>query len=235
VVASHLQHIKRRCRRLLGSTADAEDVTQKVLLRAWKRLATYKGHGSFRGWILEIANRACWDALEQRRRWTRGEETGFLGSRDSSVSEGGGVSEKTPESELCAKQQRALAFARAVGGLTASQRAVFVARELLGLRADEAAAALGTSVPAINSALQRARAAILKMPRIKVSALGRDELQRLRRYTGAFEHSDLMALQTLLRDELTPAEAALLRFKPRRERETSSMSAPKAPRAAAAG
>jgi len=53
-----------------------------------------------------------------------------------------------------------LAATALLQALPARQRAVFVLRELLGYSSAEAAAALGMSVPAINSALQRACGAL---------------------------------------------------------------------------
>ena len=57
----------RHCYRMLGSGADAEDATQDVLERAWRKLATYDGSGPFGAWLQRIATNICLDELRVRR------------------------------------------------------------------------------------------------------------------------------------------------------------------------
>ncbi len=66
--------------------------------------------------------------------------------------------EEQPESVAIARETISLAFLAALQVLPPRQRAALIARDLLGWPASETASALGTSVAAANSALQRARA-----------------------------------------------------------------------------
>ncbi len=47
---------------------DAMDVTQDVFLKAYDRLDTYRGSGTFRSWLLRIAHRENLNGLRARRR-----------------------------------------------------------------------------------------------------------------------------------------------------------------------
>ena len=92
-----------------------------------------------------------------------------------------------------------LAFIAALRHLPARQRAVLVLCEVLRWQASEAAALLDTSVPAVNSALQRARATLATLdtgPRQPVMDAGQREL--LARYIDAFERFDVEELVGLL-------------------------------------
>src|SRR4026209_1729163 len=55
------------CYRMLGSFADAEDLLQETLLRAWKGLAAFEGRSSVRSWLYKIATNACLDAIDKRK------------------------------------------------------------------------------------------------------------------------------------------------------------------------
>lgn len=76
------------------------------------------------------------------------------------------------------------------------QRAVLILREVLAFPAAEVAEMLGTTVAAVKSTLQRARA------RLDAGELTEPEqLALLDRYMGAFTNSDLAALESVLRDD----------------------------------
>jgi RNA polymerase sigma-70 factor (ECF subfamily) len=86
--------------------------------------------------------------------------------------------------------------------LPARQRAVLILCEVLRWQATEVAELLETSVPAVNSALQRARATLAAVPREeRPSAVDDDQHELLSRYVDAFERYDVQALVTLLHED----------------------------------
>ncbi|WP_316749366.1 sigma factor-like helix-turn-helix DNA-binding protein [Streptomyces herbicida] len=92
-----------------------------------------------------------------------------------------------------ARTDMRLALVAAIQVLPPRQRAVLVLREVLEFTAAEVAEQLGTTAAAVNSALQRARAAL-------AGGGGMDQAV-LQRYVRAFEAADVPALVRLLTDE----------------------------------
>ncbi len=67
-LAAHRAALLRHCYRMLGSFAEAEDLTQETLLKAWRAKESYRGDATVQRWLYAIATNACIDALERRRR-----------------------------------------------------------------------------------------------------------------------------------------------------------------------
>jgi RNA polymerase sigma-70 factor, ECF subfamily len=95
-----------------------------------------------------------------------------------------------------------LAFVTALQHLPARQRATLILCEVLRMPAAEAVATLGTSVAAVNSALQRARATLAALPEEqRPAAVDADQAQLLAKYVDAFQRYDMEQLVTLLHDD----------------------------------
>jgi RNA polymerase sigma-70 factor (ECF subfamily) len=83
---------------------------------------------------------------------------------------------------------------------------VLILREVLRWQASEVAELLDTSVASVNSALQRARAALSEgdlTPETPVAPLDDEQRALLDRYVAAFEQYDMDALTGLLREDAT--------------------------------
>ena len=104
------------------------------------------------------------------------------------------------------RESVALAFITALQRLPARQRAALILRDVLAWNAAEVAALLEISVPAVNSALQRARAALPATGpgAPNGSRLSLDDRQRqvLDRFTDAWQRCDIVALAALLREDV---------------------------------
>jgi RNA polymerase sigma-70 factor (ECF subfamily) len=97
-----------------------------------------------------------------------------------------------------------LAFVATLQHLPPKQRAALILRDVLRWEASEVALLLDTSVASVNSALQRARAAIAKSnvsSSDRLPELGAVHRVLLERYIRAFERYDMVALAALIRED----------------------------------
>jgi RNA polymerase sigma-70 factor (ECF subfamily) len=160
------------------------------------------------------------DILRGRQRRARPMELGpSLPPVDSSVQqmlpEGSWVSpiadervlplEADPAEVALARDSIRLAFVAALQHLPPRQRAVLILCEVLRWQASEAAQLLETSVPAVNSALQRARARLasagVSLSDMGQAAVDADQRDLLARYVDAFERYDMDSLVRVLHED----------------------------------
>jgi len=134
--------------RLMGSTADAEDVLQDAYLRAFHALRArqFDGRSDLSTWLYRIVTNAALDGLRRRR--VRPVPVGDL----PEVSFDG---EASAEARLGLQE-----LAQWLGALPAEQRIALVLRFVEGLSSAEVAEVLGCSEGAVEQRLVRARAAL---------------------------------------------------------------------------
>jgi RNA polymerase sigma-70 factor (ECF subfamily) len=192
------------CYRMLGSAQDAEDLAQETLLRAWRALDRFEPRAQFQTWLYRIATNACLDELERRPR--RAEPIDPFPDRPVSAAE---APVYDPAARYAIREGMELALVRAIQQLPGRQRAALIFRDVLGWTAPEVAELLESTVASVNSALQRARAAVEEhLPDPAPAALEPDERELLGRYIEAFERDDVDGLVALLRED------AVLRMPP---------------------
>jgi RNA polymerase sigma-70 factor (ECF subfamily) len=207
------------CYRMLGSAHDADDAVQDALLRAWRKLSGFESRSSFRNWLYAVATRCCLDALAQRKR--RALPTDLGPSSDQVVLDDTPLTDVAwlgpyPDGRLgdpsaLAEEREAveLAFVATLQHLPGNQRAALLLFDVVGFSAAEIAAIMDTSVAAINSAIQRARAMVAdRVPSRSQQATIRDIGDiRLREivdgYARALETGDVDTLVELLTSDVT--------------------------------
>jgi len=195
------------CYRMLGSPFDAEDAVQDALVRAWRSLDRFEGRAALRSWLYRIATNVCLDMLKSKERRARPMD---LGPAQEPVAENLHTRaeatwiEPTPDPADAVVEHETirLAFVAALQHLPPRQRAVLILCEVLRWQATEVAELLETSVPSVNSALQRARATIGATDTGVVSTQPVDR-ELLERYVKAFEAYDIDALTSLIREDAT--------------------------------
>ena len=222
-VERHRRELLVHCYRMLGSLPDAEDAVQETLLRAWRYRDSLKEGAPMRPWLYRVATNACLDAIARDERravlaaraaaddsWTgESEDVVWLGPIPDSVLEPPTPPERTPEAITLMRETIEIAFLTVIQLLTPQQRAALILCDVLDWSAKDAADLLDLSVPAVNSALQRARARLherlpsRKPPwpaNVDASAAERD---LLRKYVEASESADFRAFESIIRADAT--------------------------------
>jgi RNA polymerase sigma-70 factor (ECF subfamily) len=225
LVEPYRSQLQAHCYRMLGSVQDAEDATQEALVRAWRGLPRFEGRSSLRAWLYRIATNTCLDAIAKRPKrvlpidygppadphdgpgkplvesvWVEPYPDEVLAVED-------GYAE--PEARYEQRESVELAFIAALQHLPATQRAALILREVLGFSAREVAETLDTSVPAVNSSLQRARRGIEeKLPersqQSTLRSIGDEEIREMvATYVDAWERGDADAIAAMLAEDAT--------------------------------
>jgi RNA polymerase sigma-70 factor (ECF subfamily) len=214
----HRRELTGYCYRMLGSPFEAEDAVQDTLLRAWRGLERFEGRASLRSWLYRIATNVCLDMLHARKGRARPMDLGAPRSPDGPIGEilpevtwiepvpdGRVIAEDDPAAVAESRETIRLAFVAALQHLPPRQRAVLILAEVLHWKASEVAELLDTTVAAVNSALQRARAA-LEAADVADAGDGRlseHDRELLSRYVDAFQRYDMEALTALIHEDAT--------------------------------
>jgi len=206
LVEPHRRALEVHAYRMLGSPQDAEDIVQETLMRAWRRLDRFERRSSLETWLYRIATNACLDELERRPK--RPEPV--FPYPDARLLEA-----ETPVVDPAARYAMhegiELAFLTAIQRLPGRQRAILILRDVLGWTAAETAELLESTVAAINSGLQRARATIdAELPAHSPTAAAPSQRELLWEYVDRWERADVDGLVELLRED------AALRMPPTR-------------------
>src|SRR5215216_3860125 len=223
LVDSYRGELHAHCYRMLGSVHDAEDALQDTLLRAWRGLSGFEGRSSLRSWLYRIATNASLTMIQKRPKRVLPIDYGpaadpHEGPGDPLVEsvwvepyadERFGVEDGLagPEARYELREGVALAFVAALQHLPPNQRAVLILREVLGFSAKEAAETLDTTTASVNSALQRARAAVDKrLPEQSqqetLRSLGDDGVRSVvQSYVDAWDRGDIDAVVAMLSED----------------------------------
>jgi RNA polymerase sigma-70 factor, ECF subfamily len=226
LVEPHRPGLRAHCDRMLGTLDDGEDALQDALLRAWRGLGRFEGRSSLRNWLYRIATNASLDARARRAERALPIEdalTWRVNGRDETASCEDGYA--APAARVEQRESAELAVVAALRHLPPRQRAVLILREVLGFSAGEVAQALGTTVAAVNSALQRARKALDTRPRERsqqatMRSPGDERFRAIaRNVVDAFERGDVDGAVSLLAEDAGPDLPSYAEWYPRRRRD----------------
>jgi RNA polymerase sigma-70 factor, ECF subfamily len=201
------------CYRLSGSLDDAEDLVQETFVRAWEKLQSYEGQGSFRNWLYVIATRLWLDEARKRKKRIFLPIDGDPADPDSpppvpllNVSwldplPGSWLTgvDPSPEDTYERRETISLAFMTALQRLNARQRVVLILREVFNWSAEEVADALGLTVDSVNNLLYRARKN-LETSSYKETIAPKSYLDQ---FVNAWESGDVHSLIQLLHEKAT--------------------------------
>lgn len=151
--APRIYHIARR---MLGNDADAEDVTQDVLVQVIRKLDTFRGDSQLGTWLHRVTVNAAL-AYRQKRANRQKRETHDADADTIEAADGPVARWNVGPDEPVLAAEQAAVIEGAIGTLPSPFRDVYVLADVEGLPNQEIADMLGLSVPAVKSRLHRAR------------------------------------------------------------------------------
>ena len=212
LVEPHRKPLLVHCYRMSGSLDDAEDLVQESFLRAWSKLKSYDGYGSFRNWLYVIATRLWLDEFRKRRKQILLPIDGDPADPDFPPRPDPSASfldplpaswltspDPTPEFSYERRETISFAFMVALQKLNARQRVVLILREVFNWSAEEVASALELTVDSVNNLLYRAR------KNLEPSSYEETPVPKahLEHFVNAWESGDVHSLIQLLHQKAT--------------------------------
>jgi RNA polymerase sigma-70 factor (ECF subfamily) len=217
------QELRLHCYRILGSTQDAEDALQEILLDAWQALANFEERASIRTWLYRIATNRCLNMLRAANRRpestssrktalpkpTRVGEVVWLEPYPDVLLDGLPDDSPGPDARYESRESVSLAFITVLQLLPPRQRVALVLRDVLGYRASEAAEMIDATEASVESALKRARATLhdhLVATKDRESSPAPNsvtEQEVVTRVTAAFETGNVNELLDLLTEDVS--------------------------------
>jgi RNA polymerase sigma-70 factor (ECF subfamily) len=158
ICREHATRIYNLARRMLDNDADAEDVTQEVLLQVVRKLDGFRRESDVTTWLHRIVVNT---ALAHRRKCARRPERQLPDVPEYILDRGARArafrpSAPGPDQQVLDRETRRL-IEDAIATLPQAYRNVYVLADLEGLPNADVCAALGLGLAAVKSRLHRAR------------------------------------------------------------------------------
>lgn len=156
LVERHQHAVIGTVAKMLGNSAEAEDISQQVFLRIWRHAKRYRPDAKFTTYLFTITRNLVFN--ESRRKKRRNEISSDAREEESHVQVPDDVS-RQPDYELLQEELRN-AVDRAIASLPEQQRLAVVLRRYEQMPYEEIAKVLDLSVSAVKSLLFRARTSL---------------------------------------------------------------------------
>jgi RNA polymerase sigma-70 factor (ECF subfamily) len=157
LVRPHERSIYTAAYSVLGNEADAEDVSQEAVLKAYTHLARFRAEAKFKTWVIQIT-------LNEARMKLRKDRRKLYDSLDEPTEDQDGdyiprdfADWREIPSEALQQKELRQALSRALASLASKYREVFVLRDLQKLSIAETAKMLGITESSVKTRLLRAR------------------------------------------------------------------------------
>lgn len=158
IMRRHNRLLFRTARGVVGDDAEAQDVVQETYLRAFSRLATFRGDAALGTWLARIAVNVALDVARKRGRMVQFDETQDLGAEPPAEQM---MSFRTPESEapemVTERAQTRVMLQSAIERLPPIYRSAFMLRAVEEMSVNEAAFCLHVSEDVVKTRYLRAR------------------------------------------------------------------------------
>ncbi|MDP9252281.1 MAG: sigma-70 family RNA polymerase sigma factor [Chloroflexota bacterium] len=146
----------RHALRIVGTTADAEDVVQDALFSAWRSIASFQGL-SFRAWLFRIATNRALDHLRSRKRRP---ELPLEPPEDEDVTWAEPAAPGPDLTQLAGDREALAVVETALETLPPDQRTALLLRDIEGFAYEEIALITSVEIGTVKSRIHRGRLAV---------------------------------------------------------------------------
>ncbi|MHB8754560.1 MAG: RNA polymerase sigma factor [Candidatus Acidiferrales bacterium] len=179
----HNRRVYSLCLRMVGNTAEAEDLTQEAFLQLFRKIATFRGESAFSTWLHRLAV----NVVLMRLRKKTGSETSLEEVTEPDEETGGPRRDfGGPDLGLSGSIDR-VNLQRAIDQLPAGYKSVFVLHDVQGYEHNEIAEIMGCSIGNSKSQLHKARMRLRDLLHERERARAREEREILKRDAAAEE------------------------------------------------
>jgi len=167
----HSRRVYSLCLRMVGNTAEAEDLTQEAFLQLFRKVATFRGESAFSTWL----HRLSVNVVLMKLRKKSGMETSLEQITEPDEESGGPRRDfGTPDLRLSGSIDR-VNLQRAVDQLPPGYKSVFILHDVQGYEHNEIANIMGCSIGNSKSQLHKARMRLRELLQEAVRSKAREE------------------------------------------------------------
>lgn len=173
----HNRRVYSLCLRMVGNTAEAEDLTQEAFLQLFRKIATFRGESAFSTWLHRLAV----NVVLMRLRKKTGSETSLEEVTEPDEETGGPRKDfGGPDLGLSGSIDR-VNLQRAIDQLPAGYKSVFVLHDVQGYEHNEIAEIMGCSIGNSKSQLHKARMRLRDLLHERERTRAREEREAFKR------------------------------------------------------
>lgn len=151
----HAPAIHALARRMLGDERDAREMVQDIFVRAWERLASFRGESALGTWLHRLGVNLILERLRSASR-----DAGRFTDDDVAAAP---MSATTSEARLDARLDARMDIDAALARLPAGARTVFVLHDIEGYTHEEIATMTGLAPGTARAQLWRARRRLMRL------------------------------------------------------------------------
>ncbi|MFV0441254.1 MAG: RNA polymerase sigma factor [Lachnospirales bacterium] len=142
--------------KMMRNKEDAEDISQVVFVKVFKKIDTYEKGQSFKAWIGTITTNSCIDEIRKRKNKQTFSLDSKIEGEDGEFSSEVEAPTLTPLQEVLNKEKRQLIL-DSIGELNEEARELIVLRDINDLSYEEIADNLGLKLGTVKSKISRSR------------------------------------------------------------------------------
>jgi RNA polymerase sigma-70 factor, ECF subfamily len=169
----HSRRVYALCLRMVGNTAEAEDLAQEAFLQLFRKIATFRGESAFSTWLHRLAVNVV--LMRLRKKTVAVTSLDEQNEQDEETS-GQRKDYGAPDLRLSGSVDR-VNLERAVQQLSPGYRSIFVLHDVQGYEHNEIAALMKCSIGNSKSQLHKARMRLRELLHENERDRARDERQ----------------------------------------------------------